>query len=46
MDVEDCVDNVQAATMSMNGDSWDDETGNGLEVDGDDDDSPIELHIT
>jgi hypothetical protein len=41
IDVEDCVDNVQAATMSMNGDSWDDENGNGLEVD-DDDDSELD----
>ena len=38
MDVEDSVDNVQTATISANGVSWDDATGNGLEVDDDDDD--------
>jgi hypothetical protein len=42
MDVEDNIDSVQNATMSANGDSWDDETGNGLEVDADDDDSELD----
>ena len=42
MDVEDSVDNIQDATMSANGDSWDDETGNELEVDDDGDDSELD----
>ena len=42
MDVEDSIANIQDATMSANGGSWNDETGNELEVDDDGGDSEVD----
>jgi hypothetical protein len=42
IDVQDSIDNIQNATMSMKGDSWNSEVDDGLEVDDDNDDSELD----
>ena len=42
IDVEDSIDNIQSAQMSLKDESWDSETSNELEIDDDGDDAELD----
>ena len=42
IDVEDGIDNIQSAKMSLKGESWDNDIGSELEIDDDGDDTEVD----